>query len=145
MTVLSALRSVESTESLIDWPQLPANSAAAAFREGVLTDELASVRLKSACIKMAVSPTTNLVLAGTEKGIVPYNLTLEDGVPHFVMPQVQIPDVLGSGWFHAGAPWFETMNRARKINNMRQYMTASPVAELHHRRLYVPQRPYHCD
>lgn len=69
--------------------ELPANPAAAAFRQGVLTDELASVRLKSACVKMAVSPTTSLVLAVTDKGIIPYNLKLSDGVPHFIMPQVR--------------------------------------------------------
>lgn len=62
---------------------------AANFRQGVLSDELASVRLKSACEKMAVSQSTNLILAVTEKGIVPYNLKLEEGgIPHFIMPQV---------------------------------------------------------
>jgi hypothetical protein len=64
---------------------------AASFRQGILTDELASVRLKSACVKMTVSPSTNLVLAVTEKqGIVPYNLKVESGVPHFIMPQVRV-------------------------------------------------------
>lgn len=52
---------------------------------------MACVRLKSACVKMAVSQSTNLILAVTDKGIVPYNLKLEEGgVPHFIMPQVWI-------------------------------------------------------
>jgi hypothetical protein len=62
--------------------------SAATFKDGILSDEIASVRLKSACEKIAVSQKSNLVLACTENGIVPYQLSLTGDGADFIMPQV---------------------------------------------------------
>lgn len=49
---------------------------------------MASVRLKSACEKIAVSPNSNIILAVTHRAVVPYALFTGNGAVEFIMPQV---------------------------------------------------------
>eukprot|EP00892_Ulva_mutabilis_P012725 jgi/Ulvmu1/9825/UM056_0066.1 len=60
---------------------------AATHSDGVLSDEVASVRLKSACEKIAVSPRANIILAVTQRAVVPYALFTGDAQVQFIMPQ----------------------------------------------------------